>query len=194
MKIESYERAKRALDFGLAASSLAALAVPFLGIAAAIRVTSPGPIIHWSRRIGKDNREFKMPKFRTMRTDTPQVATHLMQDPDRYVTPLGRLLRRTSLDEIPQLFSILKGDMSFVGPRPALYNQDDLVQLRTERGVHRLVPGLTGWAQINGRDELPIPVKVNYDTQYLDRRSLGLDLEIILKTAWKAVLGEGVDH
>jgi O-antigen biosynthesis protein WbqP len=194
MNTETYERTKRWLDLGLSMAALTGLALPMLGIAAAIKATSPGPVIHWSRRIGKGNREFKMPKFRTMRTDTPQVATHLMNDPERYVTRVGKILRRTSLDELPQLLSILMGDMSFVGPRPALYNQDDLVQLRTERGVHELTPGLTGWAQVNGRDELPIPVKVDFDAQYLDRRSLGLDLEIAVKTALQAVRGKGVDH
>jgi O-antigen biosynthesis protein WbqP len=189
-----YEKAKRALDFGVSLGALTALSVPLVAIAAAIRATSKGPAIHWSRRIGKDNREFKMPKFRTMRTDTPQLATHLMQDPAQFVTPVGKFLRKTSLDELPQLFSILTGDMSLVGPRPALYNQDDLVQLRTERGVHRLVPGLTGWAQINGRDELPIPTKVDFDAYYLENRSLLLDLKIIAHTAIKAITGEGVDH
>lgn len=190
----NYDSTKRILDFGLSAVALAGFSLPLLGIAAAIRLTSPGPAIHWSRRIGRNNREFKMPKFRTMRIDTPQLATHLMTDPDRYVTPIGKILRKTSLDELPQLLSIAKGDMSFVGPRPALYNQDDLVQLRTEKGVHRLIPGLTGWAQINGRDDLPIPVKVDYDAQYLERQSIGLDLEILLKTAWKVVRREGVEH
>lgn len=190
----NYEQAKRIVDLGLSAVALAGCSLPLLGIAAAVRATSPGPIIHWSRRVGRDNREFKMPKFRTMRIDTPQVATHLMTDPERYLTPIGKFLRKTSLDELPQLLSIIKGDMSFVGPRPALYNQDDLVQLRTERGVHRLVPGLTGWAQINGRDDLPIPVKVDYDAQYLERRSLGFDLEIFVKSAWKVLRREGVDH
>jgi O-antigen biosynthesis protein WbqP len=189
-----YEKAKRTLDFGVSLGALTALSVPLVAIAAAIRVTSPGPVIHWSRRIGKDNREFKMPKFRTMRTDTPQIATHLMQDASRFVTPVGKFLRKTSLDELPQLLSILNGDMSLVGPRPALYNQDDLIQLRTERGVHRLVPGLTGWAQINGRDELPIPTKVEFDAYYLENRSLLLDLKIIALTAIKALSGEGVDH
>jgi O-antigen biosynthesis protein WbqP len=189
-----YDKAKRVVDIGVSASALTALALPLAAIAVAIRVTSKGPAIHWSRRIGRDNREFKMPKFRTMRTDTPQVATHLMNDPSRFVTPVGKLLRKTSLDELPQLLSILKGDMSLVGPRPALYNQDDLVQLRTERGVAQLVPGLTGWAQINGRDELPIPVKVDFDAYYLEHRSLRLDLEILVRTALKAVTAEGVNH
>jgi O-antigen biosynthesis protein WbqP len=189
-----YETVKRALDIGVSAGALTALALPLTAIAVAVKVTSKGPVIHWSRRVGKDNLEFKMPKFRTMRTDTPQVATHLMNDPLRYVTPVGKFLRKTSLDELPQLISILKGDMTLVGPRPALYNQDDLVELRTERGVHKLVPGLTGWAQINGRDELPIPTKVDFDAHYLSHRSLRLDLEIIVRTALKAFTGDGVTH
>lgn len=189
-----YDKLKRGIDVGVSAGALAALAVPLVAIAAAIRLTSPGPAIHWSRRVGRDNREFKMPKFRTMRTDTPQVATHLMTDPAKFVTPVGQFLRRTSLDELPQLLSILKGDMTLVGPRPALYNQDDLVRLRTERGVHKLVPGLTGWAQINGRDELPIPVKVDFDAYYLEHRSTKLDFEVLVRTAVKAVTGEGVNH
>lgn len=192
--MKPYEQLKRAVDIGVSASALAALALPLAAIAVAIRVTSKGPAIHWSRRIGRDNAEFQMPKFRTMRTDTPQLATHLMADPSRFVTPVGKFLRKTSLDEVPQLLSILKGDMSLVGPRPALYNQDDLIQLRTERGVQKLVPGLTGWAQINGRDELPIPVKVDFDAYYLEHRSLLLDIQIILRTALKAVTAEGVDH
>jgi O-antigen biosynthesis protein WbqP len=190
----SYERTKRLFDIGLSTVALAGLSLPLAAIAVAVRTTSPGPIIHWSRRIGKDNREFRMPKFRTMRIDAPQVATHLLTDPDRYVTRVGRLLRRTSMDELPQLFTILRGDMSFVGPRPALFNQDDLISLRTEKGVYKLVPGLTGWAQINGRDELPIPIKVDFDVEYLRRRSLRLDLEIVLRTALKAVTGSGVAH
>jgi O-antigen biosynthesis protein WbqP len=144
--------------------------------------------------MGANNCEFRMPKFRTMRTDTPQVATHLMADAPNYVTPLGRVLRRTSLDELPQMYSILVGDMSFVGPRPALYNQDDLMSLRTQRGIDRLIPGLTGWAQVNGRDELPIPIKVDYDAYYLEHRSFSLDLKILLMTALKTARGEGVRH
>jgi O-antigen biosynthesis protein WbqP len=189
-----YEQLKRALDIGVSAGALATLAVPLTAIAVAIKLDSKGPVIHWSRRIGKDNREFKMPKFRTMKTDTPQVATHLMNDPDKHITQVGRFLRKTSLDELPQLLSILIGDMTLVGPRPALYNQDDLVQLRTQKGVHCLTPGLTGWAQINGRDELPIPVKVDFDAYYLENRSLMLDLEIIVRTFVKAVNGDGVTH
>ncbi len=187
-----YHVAKRALDFSLASTSLAFFSLPMAAIAVAIRSTSQGPALHWSRRIGKDNREFLMPKFRTMTVDAPQLPTHLMPQSQKYVTPIGRFLRKTSIDELPQLISIVKGDMSIVGPRPALFNQDDLVALRTEQGVHRLVPGLTGWAQINGRDELPIAAKVVLDAYYLDHRSLLLDLKIIALTALKAVTAEGV--
>ncbi len=165
-----------------------------LAIAVAVRLTSPGPALHWSERVGRDNALFAMPKFRTMRLDTPQVATHLLSEPDRWVTPLGRFLRRTSLDELPQLWSVLKGDMSLVGPRPALFNQADLVALRTEAGVSRLRPGITGWAQVNGRDELPIPEKVRLDAEYLRRRSLMLDVALILRTLLHAVAGRGVSH
>jgi O-antigen biosynthesis protein WbqP len=189
-----YRIAKRAVDAALASAGLASMALPLAAIGAAIRLTSKGPALHWSRRIGKGNHEFLMPKFRTMRIDAPQLPTHLMKEAANYLTPVGRLLRKTSLDELPQLYSILKGDMSFVGPRPALFNQDDLVALRTERGVHRLTPGLTGWAQVNGRDELPIPIKVEYDKYYLQNQSLWLDLKIMLLTAKKAITGEGVHH
>jgi O-antigen biosynthesis protein WbqP len=189
-----YGAVKRAFDFSLAAVGIAVMAIPMTAISVAIRLTSKGPAIHWSRRMGANNCEFRMPKFRTMRTDTPQVATHLMADAPNYVTPLGRVLRRTSLDELPQMYSILVGDMSFVGPRPALYNQDDLMSLRTQRGIDRLIPGLTGWAQVNGRDELPIPIKVDYDAYYLEHRSFSLDLKILLMTALKTARGEGVRH
>lgn len=165
-----------------------------LVLAALIKLTSKGPILYWSDRIGRNNATFHMPKFRTMRVGTPAVATHLLSDAGRYVTPVGSLLRKTSLDELPQLFSVMAGHMSFVGPRPALFNQDDLVALRTERGVHRLVPGVTGWAQVNGRDELPIPIKVEYDAEYLRRRSLSFDLEILFLTAVRVLRGEGVSH
>lgn len=159
-----------------------------------VRLTSPGPILYWSDRVGKNNNIFKMPKFRTMRIDTPAVATHLLGDPDRWLTPVGGFLRKSSLDELPQLYSILKGDMSFVGPRPALFNQADLIALRTEKGVNRLTPGLTGWAQINGRDELPIPVKVEYDVYYLENRSFFFDLKIMILTAIKVLRRDGVSH
>ena len=170
------------------------LAIPMLITALAIKLTSPGPILYWSDRVGKNNIIFKMPKFRTMRTDTPAVATHLLDDPDRWLTPIGKFLRKSSLDELPQLFSILTGDMSIVGPRPALFNQDDLVALRTAKGVHLLTPGLTGWAQINGRDELPIPIKVEFDEYYSKNRSFLLDMKIIFRTFVKVVKSEGVKH
>jgi O-antigen biosynthesis protein WbqP len=160
----------------------------------AVRCTSPGPALHWSVRVGKNNGRFFMPKFRTMRVDTPQLATHLMQHPERYLTPIGAMLRRTSLDELPQLFSVCKGDLSLVGPRPALFNQDDLVALRTRLGVHRLVPGITGWAQVNGRDELEIPRKVEFDAEYMAMRSFPLDLKIIALTLWRVLRAEGVQH
>jgi len=163
-------------------------------VAALIRATSKGPILYWSDRVGENNRIFRMPKFRSMRVDTPQLPTHLLSDPAIYLTPIGCFLRRTSLDELPQLWSILAGDLSFVGPRPALFNQDDLVALRTELGIHQLVPGLTGWAQVNGRDELSIPVKVQFDYEYLQRRSFKFDLQIIGMTVVKAARGEGVQH
>lgn len=168
--------------------------LPFLIIAFAVRLTSKGPALYWSDRVGRNNSIFKMPKFRTMRIGTPAVATHLLNDPSRWLTPIGAFLRKTSLDELPQLLSILKGDMSFVGPRPALFNQDDLIALRTEKGVHQLVPGLTGWAQINGRDDLPIPVKVAYDAWYLQHASFWLDLKIIFLTFVKVLRREGVTH
>jgi O-antigen biosynthesis protein WbqP len=185
---------KRALDILLAAIAAVLLALPVAVVALLVRLTSPGPVLYWSERVGKDNRTFRMPKFRSMRVDTPPVATHLLKDPDRFLTPIGSFIRRTSLDELPQLWSILVGDMSFVGPRPALFNQDDLIALRTARGVHRLVPGLTGWAQVNGRDELPIPVKVEMDAEYLRRRSLAFDLRILWMTALKVVRSDGVAH
>jgi O-antigen biosynthesis protein WbqP len=185
---------KRAFDVAVSGAALVVLAVPLLGLAALVRLTSPGPAIHWSKRVGRGNALFPMPKFRTMRIDTPQVATHLMTDPQRWLTPIGGLLRRTSLDELPQLISVLKGDMSLVGPRPALFNQDDLVALRTEAGVERLRPGVTGWAQVNGRDELPIPAKVRLDAEYLQRRSFGLDLKIIALTVARAFGGRDVSH
>ena len=185
---------KRIFDSLAALAALLVLAMPMLAIAVAIKLTSTGPVLYWSDRVGRNNRIFRMPKFRTMRTDTPAVATHLLGDPDRYVTSIGKLLRKTSLDELPQLISIVKGDMSFVGPRPALFNQDDLIELRTSKGIHRLMPGLTGWAQINGRDELPIPVKVEFDQYYLLNRSMLLDLKIIGRTALKVILRDGVSH
>lgn len=179
---------KRAFDLAVAAAALAVGLVPMLLVATAIRLTSKGPALYWSDRVGRGNRLFRMPKFRTLRLGAPEVATHLLDDRQRWVTPLGSLLRRTSLDELPQLWSILKGDMSFVGPRPALYNQDDLVAQRTAHGVHRLTPGLTGWAQIHGRDELTIPEKVALDAWYAEHQSLWLDLRILLATFAKVYI------
>jgi O-antigen biosynthesis protein WbqP len=185
---------KRCFDLVLGLLAGLVLALPMLIVALLARLTSTGPALYWSDRVGIDNRIFRMPKFRTMRVGTPAVATHLLADPRAYVTPIGGFLRRTSLDELPQLWSILKGDMSFVGPRPALFNQDDLVALRTEAGVHRLAPGLTGWAQVNGRDDLPIPVKVAYDVEYLQRRSLWFDIRILFMTVAKVLKASGVSH
>lgn len=185
---------KRAIDLLMAATAIGTLAVPMSAVAIAVKLTSKGPILYWSVRIGRNNVHFKMPKFRTMRIDTPEVATHLLNDPSVYLTPIGSFLRKTSLDELPQLWSILTGDMSFVGPRPALHNQDDLIELRTTEGVHALVPGLTGWAQINGRDEIPIPDKVALDAEYLERRSLMLDMKIIFLTAAKVLGRSDVSH
>lgn len=185
---------KRLFDLFLSYIVLCICCVPMLVVALLVKLTSKGPILYWSDRVGKNNAIFKMPKFRTMRTDTPAVATHLLTDPDRYLTPIGKFLRKSSLDELPQVWSIITGDMSFVGPRPALYNQDDLIALRTESGVHRLTPGLTGWAQINGRDELPIPVKVQFDTYYLEHHSLTLDFKILCLTLLKVVRSDGVQH
>lgn len=185
---------KRCLDLLLALIASVVLAAPLMVLAVAVRLTSPGPALYWSDRVGRDNRLFKMPKFRSMRVGTPAVATHLLHDPARYLTPIGSWLRKTSLDELPQLWSVLKGDMSFVGPRPALFNQDDLIALRTQYSVHRLTPGVTGWAQINGRDELPIPEKVKLDAEYLQRRSLSFDLWILLLTLVRVMHHEGVSH
>lgn len=185
---------KRLFDLVLVAVAAVVLALPILLVAILVRLTSPGPALYWSDRVGARNRIFRMPKFRTMRVGTPAVATHLLSDPAVYLTPIGGFLRRTSLDELPQLWSILKGDMSIVGPRPALFNQADLVELRTRRGVDSLVPGLTGWAQVNGRDELPIPVKVEFDAEYLRRRSFWFDVKILWLTLVKVVRGDGVSH
>ncbi len=185
---------KRLFDLAVALVAAVFLALPIVITALAVRLTSPGPALYWSDRVGRHNRIFKMPKFRSMRIDTPAVATHLLQNPDQWLTPIGSFLRKSSLDELPQLWSILKGDMSFVGPRPALFNQQDLIALRTEKGVHELVPGLTGWAQVNGRDELPIPQKVQLDAEYLQRRSFLFDLKIIWMTALKVVARDGVSH
>jgi O-antigen biosynthesis protein WbqP len=185
---------KRLFDFTLALVFVNISAIPMLVIAILVKLTSHGPMLYWSDRVGKNNSIFRMPKFRTMRTDTPALATHLLSDPGQHLTPIGKFLRKSSLDELPQLLSIIKGDMSFVGPRPALFNQDDLINLRTQRGIHKLVPGLTGWAQINGRDDLPIPVKVNFDEYYLKRRTFFFDLKIILMTFLRVVRMEGIAH
>lgn len=185
---------KRAFDLVLAVAAAVVLAVPVALAALLVKLTSRGPVLYWSDRVGRDNEIFRMPKFRTMKLGTPAVATHLLRDPDAYLTPVGSFLRRTSLDELPQLWSILVGDMSFVGPRPALFNQHDLVALRTQHGVHRLVPGLTGWAQVNGRDELSIAEKVRLDAEYLERRSLGFDLAVLWRTAVKVIRRDGVAH
>jgi O-antigen biosynthesis protein WbqP len=185
---------KRCVDIGVATVGLVLLLVPLLVVALFVKLTSEGPVLYWSDRVGKDNRRFKMPKFRTMLMETPAVATHLLRDPGRYLTPIGRVLRMASVDELPQLWCILIGDMSVVGPRPALFNQDDLIELRSKAGVHRLVPGLTGWAQVSGRDELSIPEKVELDTAYLHRRSVAFDLRIIALTFVRVLKSEGVDH
>lgn len=185
---------KRLFDLALACVAAVLLVLPIAVVAVAVRMTSPGPALYWSDRVGCQNRIFKMPKFRSMRIDTPAVATHLLQNPDQWLTPIGSFLRRSSLDELPQLWSILRGDMSFVGPRPALFNQDDLIALRTEKNVHELVPGLTGWAQVNGRDELPIPQKVELDAEYLRRQSFIFDLKILWMTVLKVISRDGVSH
>lgn len=185
---------KRIFDLFLALLLLALLLMPIFVIALLVHLTSPGPVLYWSDRVGRGNHIFKMPKFRSMRIDTPVMATHLLQHPAQWLTPIGSFLRKTSLDELPQLWSILKGDMSLVGPRPALFNQDDLIALRTEAGVHELQPGLTGWAQINGRDELPIPQKVALDVEYLRQQGFWFDLRIIWLTALKVVKSDGVSH
>jgi len=185
---------KRLFDVFLGLTLCAVLAIPLVLIGLAVRLTSPGPALYWSDRVGRQNRIFKMPKFRSMRIDTPAVATHLLSNPEQWLTPIGSFLRKTSLDELPQLWSIINGDMSFVGPRPALFNQDDLVALRTQQGVHELLPGLTGWAQVNGRDELPIPQKVALDAEYLRKQSLAFDIKIMWLTAMKVLTRDGVTH
>jgi O-antigen biosynthesis protein WbqP len=185
---------KRAFDFVMALAALIVFALPMLAVAIAVRATSAGPAIYWSDRVGRDNKLFRMPKFRSMRIDTPAVATHLLSDTTAWLTPIGGFLRKSSLDELPQLWSILAGHMSIVGPRPALFNQDDLIALRTEHGVHRLRPGLTGWAQVNGRDELPIPDKVKLDVEYLQNRSFGMDLKTIWMTVGKVVRAKDISH
>lgn len=185
---------KRLFDLFLALIATIICIFPLLVVALLVRLTSSGPVLYWSDRVGRDNKIFKMPKFRSMQVDTPAVATHLLTDPDQYLTPIGSFLRKSSLDELPQLWSIIAGHMSFVGPRPALFNQHDLIALRTQYGVHKLRPGLTGWAQINGRDELPILDKVRLDIEYMNRRSFQFDIRIILMTLLKVLGREGIAH
>jgi len=185
---------KRIFDLLLGIAILIALVIPMLLISIAIRLTSKGPALYWSDRVGKYNIIFKMPKFRSMLVETPDVATHLLNNPDSYLSPIGGFLRHSSLDELPQLFSVLKGDMSFVGPRPALFNQDDLIALRNNKGVDKLLPGITGWAQVNGRDELSIPDKVTLDVEYLECRSFWFDMKILWMTFLKVIKRDGVSH
>ena len=185
---------KQVFDLFFGVLLLLSLVIIMLFIAIAIQRTSKGPVLYWSDRVGKNNKIFKMPKFRSMLTDTPAVATHLLDNPDTYLSPIGGFLRRTSLDELPQLFSVLKGDMSFVGPRPALFNQEDLIALRKEKGVDRLLPGITGWAQVNGRDELSIPDKMALDVEYLNSQSFWFDIKILWMTFLKVIKRDGVSH
>lgn len=185
---------KRTFDLVLAVFAGIFLIVPVLLIALLVLSTSKGPALYWSRRVGRNNMIFEMPKFRSMQIGTPAVATHLLSNPATYLTPIGGFLRKSSLDELPQLWSILKGDMSFVGPRPALFNQYDLIDIRSQQGVHELVPGLTGWAQVNGRDELPIPEKVKLDVEYKQRQSLWFDIHILWLTLVKVLRRDGVSH
>ena len=185
---------KRIFDLTMASFLLCFLSVPIFFVGLMVKLTSIGPALYWSDRVGINNSIFRMPKFRTMHVDTPAVATHLMKNPDVYLTPVGSFLRKFSLDELPQLYSVLKGDLSFVGPRPALYNQDDLIELRTVKVIHKFIPGITGWAQVNGRDDLPIPVKVELDEYYLKNRSFFFDLKILWMTLIKVVSMEGVTH
>jgi O-antigen biosynthesis protein WbqP len=191
-KASSY--AKRTFDLVLGIFLLPVLLVPMTVIAIVVKLTSRGSILYWSDRVGRDNKIFRMPKFRTMYLGTPEVATHLLRNPWAHLTIIGSFLRKTSLDELPQIYSVLKGDLSFVGPRPALYNQNDLVALRTERGVHALIPGVTGWAQVNGRDDLPIPLKVQYDSEYLQKRTFLFDIKILFLTFLRVIRGVGVTH
>lgn len=185
---------KRVFDLFGSLIAIIFLALPLLMTAFAVRISSPGPILFWSDRIGQNNRHFQMPKFRSMRIETPAVATHLLQNPDQWLTPIGSFLRKSSLDELPQLWCIFKGDMSFVGPRPALFNQDDLIALRMDLDIDKLLPGLTGWAQVNGRDELPIPQKVALDLEYMQRQSFFFDLKILWMTALKVLTKDGISH
>jgi len=185
---------KTFFDFTTSLILIIIMVIPLIIIAVSVKLTSPESVIHWSRRVGKDNRIFLMPKFRTMRIDAPDVATHLLKDYESYLTSIGLFLRSTSLDELPQLWSVLKGDMSFVGPRPALFNQEDLIALRTKKCVHQLIPGITGWAQINGRDDISIPTKVEYDEYYLKNQSFFFDMKILWNTFFKVIKKEGVAH
>ena len=185
---------KKIFDLLLSFCLIIFMAFPIMIIAVLIMLTSKAPALHWSDRVGVGNQLFRMPKFTTMKIDTPEVATHLLKNPNTYLTPMGNFLRKNSLDELPQLWSVLKGDMSFVGPRPALFNQEDLVALRTEKGVHQLFPGITGWAQINGRDDIPISVKVEYDEFYLKNQSFFFDMKILWKTVFKVIKKEGIVH
>lgn len=185
---------KRLFDLLLGLGVFVILALPMLIIAILVRLTSSGPALYWSQRVGQNNSIFLMPKFRSMRVGTPQVATHLLTHPEGHLTPIGNFIRKSSLDELPQLYSVFKGDMSFVGPRPALFNQDDLIRLRTDAQVHILKPGITGWAQINGRDEIPIPDKVRLDAEYLRRQSLAFDIKILFLTVKKVIFRDGITH
>lgn len=194
MLSQEWKNMKRIIDLLLASLAGCVLFIPVLLVAALVRLTSKGPVLYWSDRVGCNNTIFKMPKFRSMQMGTPAVATHLLSNPDEYLTPIGSFLRKSSLDELPQLWSIIKGDMSFVGPRPALFNQHDLIALRTQNGVDVLLPGLTGWAQVNGRDELPIPEKVKFDVEYLQRQSVWYDMRILWMTLLKVLRRDGVSH
>ena len=185
---------KRIFDLLLGVAILVLLVAPMLLISIAVRLSSKGPALYWSDRVGKDNETFKMPKFRSMRIDTPAMATHLLSNPSAYLSPIGGFLRRSSLDELPQLFSVLKGDMSFVGPRPALFNQDDLIALRKEKGVDKLLPGITGWAQVNGRDILSVTDKVDLDVEYMHRQSFWFDMKILWMTFLKVIKQDGISH
>ena len=194
MRVSIYLVTKRGIDLFGAVSLIIILSPFLLVLSILVKLTSNGPVIHWSKRIGRDNEVFLMAKFRTMKIETPQIATHLMSDPDSYLTSIGGYFRRKSLDELPQLVNILKGEISFVGPRPALFNQEDLIEARTKVKVHSIRPGITGWAQIHGRDEIPIPQKVEYDNYYLENRSLFLDFRILLETFFKVIREDGVSH
>lgn len=185
---------KRLFDLCVSLSAVMVLALPIVVVAIMVKLTSKGSVLYWSDRVGKENIIFRMPKFRTMQVGTPAVATHLLQNPSSFLTPIGGFLRKSSLDELPQLWNIIKGDMSLVGPRPALFNQEDLIALRTEHGVHKLLPGLTGWAQINGRDELPIPEKVKLDAEYMQKQSFLFDFVILWRTFIKVLARDGVSH